>query len=455
MKTKHIILLFFIVSFLQLSCTKLVDVDPPPDRVVKEMVFTNDATALSAMSGLYTQMIRTSTQFSSSAITLYAGLYADELYAVNPSSNVDEYYNNALLASNGTLRTNLWLPAYQIIFQANNIIEGLSTSTGVSAGTKKQLEGEAKFIRAFCHFYLAALYGDVPLITSTDYRINATAPRTAVTDLYDQVISDLQEAKVLTGNTYPSAARARINSYAASALLARVYLYKGEWQKAETEASRVINEPQYGMVANMANVFLSTSTETIWQLMPVSANINTWEGNLFVPGINAAPAYPLSHPLGNSFSVTDGRKTNWTKTVTIGSNTYHYPYKYKVKTAATVTEYYVVLRLAEQYLIRTEARARLGNIAGAKMDLNVIRSRAGLGVDASNDIVTLLTAIENERRLELFAEWGHRLFDLKRTNRADAVLPAVKPGWNATDALLPIPSQELNRNPKLTQNPGY
>lgn len=455
MKLNYSVFILLTAISLLSSCKKLVDVEVPPDRIDRGMVFTNDATALSAVAGLYTQMIRTSTQFSNSAITIYAGLYSDELYTTATSASVEEYYNNALLASNGTISNNLWLSAYQLIFQANNIIEGLATSTGVSMPVKKQLEGEAKFVRAFCHFYLLNLFGDIPLITSTDYRVNSMIPRIASAQVYDQIIADLNEAKSLMADAYPSASRVRPNSFSASALLARVYLYKEDWTGAETEATRVINEPSYALAANPANVFLIASGETIWQLMPTSATINTWEGNVFIPGGSTAPLYPISNTLVSAFSSADTRKANWIKTVTIGTTTYNYPFKYKVKTSATLSEYYVVLRLAEQYLIRAEARARQNKVTDGKADLNVIRLRAGLSVTTATDQPSLLQAIESERRLEFFAEWGHRLFDLKRTGRAGPVLTAVKPGWNPTDSLFPIPSVELNRNPALTQNPGY
>jgi hypothetical protein len=116
-----------------------------------------------------------------------------------------------------------------------------------------------------------------------------------------------------------------------------------------------------------------------------------------------------------------------------------------------------VLRLAEQYLIRAEARANQNNIAGAVDDINVIRTRAGLpAVSQGVSKDQCLLAIEQERRIELFTEWGHRWFDLKRTNRADAVLSTLKsPNWQSADRLYPIPQSELETDVHLNQNPGY
>lgn len=116
----------------------------------------------------------------------------------------------------------------------------------------------------------------------------------------------------------------------------------------------------------------------------------------------------------------------------------------------------MVLRLAEQYLIRAEARVRQNNISGGQSDLNAIRNRSGLPNTTANDQGSLLLAIEQERRVELFTEWGHRWFDLKRTERAEAVLsPFALKDWQSTDVLFPIPQTEREINSRLTQNEGY
>lgn len=116
----------------------------------------------------------------------------------------------------------------------------------------------------------------------------------------------------------------------------------------------------------------------------------------------------------------------------------------------------MVFRLAEQYLIRAEARAQQGDATGAKADINAIRNRAGLPDTDADGQASILAAIEHERRIEFFTEWGHRWFDLKRTGRADAVLSPIKPNWQSTDVLFPIPLQEIENNPNLLpQNAGY
>jgi len=97
---------------------------------------------------------------------------------------------------------------------------------------------------------------------------------------------------------------------------------------------------------------------------------------------------------------------------------------------------------------------------GAVADIDEIRQRAGLPLISETNPgigqAQLLDAIFHERRVELFTEWGHRWFDLKRTGRASSILQGLKPGWKDTDILLPIPESELLLNPNLNpQNPGY
>ena len=106
-----------------------------------------------------------------------------------------------------------------------------------------QLTGEAKFMRAFCYFYLVNAFGDVPLITSTNYLVNETMPRAPAMEVYRQIIADLKGAKDLLANdySYSNGEKVRPNKWVAIALLARAYLYTGDWVNAEAEATSVIS----------------------------------------------------------------------------------------------------------------------------------------------------------------------------------------------------------------------
>jgi hypothetical protein len=158
------------------------------------------------------------------------------------------------------------------------------------------------------------------------------------------------------------------------------------------------------------------------------------------------------------------RKQDWTTTDTIGGTPYYYVYKYKGR-AGTGNEYNVVFRLAEQYLIRAEARAHQNEIADAVADINMIRDRAGLDpLDDNISHDSALMAVEQERKFELFGEWGNRWFDLKRTpsnsgniglTRADDILSGLKPAWKHSAVLYPIPASQIIINSQLSQNYGY
>jgi hypothetical protein len=171
------------------------------------------------------------------------------------------------------------------------------------------------------------------------------------------------------------------------------------------------------------------------------------------------PGYYLTTDLLGAFEAGDERRIAWVDSTLYSGNLYYYPFKYKVQqaSASTITEYYVLLRLAEQYLIRAEAEAQLNDLTDAINDLNIIRTRAGLpGLSAALNQQQVLAAVMQERRIELFAEWGHRWFDLKRTNQATPTLDTISyKQWTPNAQLYPIPMSEITTDPNLTQNPGY
>jgi len=445
--------LYLVILVCIFSCRKFIQVPPPPNQVVSDAVFKDDNSATSAMIGLYSEMTKSNLNFANGAITLYGGLSADELYRTSPSSSIDAFTLNEIPSNSTIIKNNFWTAPYSYIYHVNAVLEGLSNSK-VSDPVKTQLRGEAKMVRAFCYFYLVNLFGDVPLILTTDYRTNASEPRTHTNLVYDQIIRDLLDAKSSLKEEYPSAGRLRPNKWAAATLLARVYLYRKEWQKAEEEATGVINSGVYSLAPITAP--LSSSNEVIWQLGKETSN--TADGATFIPSsATVKPTYAITDSLQNAFESGDQRKTNWLKSVTISGRTYFYPYKYKIGSSTTVSERLIVLRLAELLLIRAEARAEQNNIPGAIIDLNMIRNRASLtGISSSSSKTETLTAVQKERRWELFCEWGHRWLDLKRTGQVNAVLSLSKPStWQLTDSLYPIPLSELESNSFLTQNSGY
>jgi len=453
------------------GCRKEVQVGAPVTQLVTNTVFSNDNTATSAALSIYSQMITNNLIWNIHRIT---AISSDELTSYSTSQTSLDLYRNALNASTDASSINIWTPLYNYIYQANAVTENLKNSSGVSATVKQQLTGESIFLRAYFYFYLVNLYGDVPLVTSTDYKTNAVLARTPKAQVYQQIINDLRMAQSLLSSHYVDATdtatttdHIRPTNWAATALLARVYLYTESYDSAELQASTVINNPLYQLPVDLTKVFLKNSSEAIWQLADDANSFWTGDGSNFI--LNAPPSSGISRSttispqLFSSFETGDARKTAWINSYSSSGNVWYFPYKYEDgNKATTVKEYTMLLRLSEQYLIRAESRAQQGNLAGAVADLNSIRNRAGLAnYSGMADKASLLAAIAHERQVELFTE-GDRWIDLKRTKTIDAVMDGptgvclAKGGvWNANKQLYPLLPADILNNSNLIQNLGY
>ena len=472
-KNEFLPLLLFITVCLT-ACKKLVEIPPPAGSITTSQVFADSADATSAIAGIYNNLINTGggLQFGDGMITIYCGESADEL--MDFFNNPSDLNLNSLKATTGSTDF-FWSYAYQYLYQANTCIESLQASSALTTTTKNQLLGEAKFFRAFFHFYLVNLYGDVPLILTSDYKKNMVVTRTPKADVYKQIIMDLTDAQGLLRSDYSISGgkRTRINQGAATAFLARVYLYTNDWANSASAATAVINNSTYSLDSNLNDVFLASSSEAIlqWQLNSDLQPYNvTTEGYQLIPSDPGNPPnFYISDQLLNAFEAGDERRTAWIDSSSYSGTTYYYPYKYKDGPAQSVAatppnEYYMVLRLAEQYLIRAEAEANgaTGGILAAIDDLNVIRVRAGLSPLPSTLTPTEVSAaVAHERQIELFAEWGHRWLDLKRTGQVDQVMTLATPlkgggtTWESYQQLYPIPLLEIRNDSKLTQNLHY
>lgn len=458
------------------GCKKLVGVNPPVTTISSANVYSSDATAAAVLTGIYTQMSGASLTASTSitSMSFFPELSADNLGLLTSLAAPSwiAYYTNNLTNANG----DFWNIIYPDVFVVNSALQGITNSTTLTAAVKQQLIGEAKFIRAFYYFYLVNLYGAVPLVTGTDYTVNASLPRTSEIQVWQQIIQDLKDAQGLLSPNYLDAtlqsttsARVRPTSWAATALLARVYLYTDSFANAVTQATNVINNLTLYSLSTLNNTFLANSTEAIWQLQPVNAGQNTEDALAYIiPPTGPGVSYPfyLSNNLLNSFEAGDQRRLNWVDSVIVGNLTYYYPFKYKVDSiGAPVTEYSMVLRLGEVYLIRAEAEAEGagGGLGTATDDLNMIRNRAGLpNYAGAMDQPSVIAAIMHERQVELFTEWGHRWLDLKRTGSIDSVMGspgnacANKGGlWSSNWQWYPLPLSDLQGDPQLLQNAGY
>lgn len=445
----------FICLFLLSGCEDFLETDDPTGQISHENIFEDETTATAAVTTMYAKLRdEVLLTGNTSGLGVLMGMYADELdYYGIPGQPLETFYNHQIIASD-VMVSRLWNSSYNLVYMANAAIEGLEASQTLPEEIKGQLLGEALFIRAMTHFYLVNLFGDVPYITTSDYEINRQVSRIQENLVYDNILADLTDAKTLLGETYVSGERIRANKHVASALLTRVYLYTGQWEDAENESSLLINNTSlYNLAMNIEEEFLKTSHSAILQLKTKMEGFSTTEAMTFVFVSPPPPLVALNGDLAEGMETGDLRRLHWVGEVTDGTNTWYYANKYK---QGTGLQYSVVFRLAEQYLIRAEARARLNNIGGAQQDINAIRQRAGLQDTPASTTEELLQAILEERRFELFTEHGHRWFDLDRFGIAGEVLSPIKPGWQPTGLLLPIPESELLMNPNLNpQNPGY
>ena len=345
----------------------------------------------------------------------------------------------------------IWSSSYNSINRANNIIAQVD-GIQMEQALKDQYKGEALFVRALNHFNLTRYFGDVPIVSTPtaapidDRYFVSRDPQTAV---YQQIQQDLTQAIGLLPVSYASNnnTRHRATRGAAQALLARLNLYTENFTAAEASATEVISNTTYSL-APFENVVSTKGTpEAIFELFFDANNQNPvtfWYGR----SNGGRYEFGATPSLWNAYADGDLRRTS---SVREEAPDTFVNWKYRDNT--TGTDGVHVIRLAEVYLIRAEARARNGNYAGAAEDIQTVRRRAfddqTIVVVPPTNMEEALDLILAERRVELAFE-GHRWHDLVRTGRAVSVLniPEFR-------TLLPIPLSATEVNSNLTQNPGY
>lgn len=465
----------FIISFLCFSvvitgCKKYLEVPLPIDQLSTTTVYNTRPTVLAAINGMY----------SAYSEGIIKASYYRQTYIMSDEGEIDplpgtEYgdiIKANIVASNSQIFS--FSPFYRVIYRANELIEKLPLvdATLLSETEKKQFIAAAKYIRAAEHFTLVNSWGDVPLTLTTSADENLTKPRTPANLVYDQIVKDLQEAVAdLPTTVNTSNSKTIHNKYQALALLSKVYLYLGRWAEAEAAATEVINSGQYLIVTGVNNVFKRGSREAIFSMGATNTGLlfdnRAILGWLTLPvtaGNATTTICAIPAAMQARFEAADQRKVSGNWTIALFGKVFANKYLHNSSATAAMTsanpQDFICQRLAELYLIRAEARDQLNNITGANSaatDINVIRTRAGLGNTTAATKTDMLNAIEKERVTELFYE-GHRWYDLKRTGMLQAVLSAVPykaANYKSHYNLWPIPPTELNNNPNLTQNPGY
>jgi starch-binding outer membrane protein, SusD/RagB family len=385
----------------------------------------------------------------------------------------------------------IWTASYSGIEKANWVIAKVPNAL-MDETRKKQIIGEAYFLRAFYHFQLTKNFGEVPIkITPSYSEVEALTAKSPKADVYKQIYSDLDQAVNAGLVSFPTVDKGRPSKEAANALYAKAALYNEDWAKALEKAKEVINSGKHSLMADVLDVYKNEKedaarAENIWayEVDPVSPGTGHQLTGLCGPPGSAAPAYAKTsfgsmfayQSFFDSFDPNDKRRqlldTNYIdktgkvipqKSITPITTKGVLIKKYQDPNSTIgLIPNIPILRLADVYLIAAEAEARLnGGSAAAYGFINVVRKRAGLpdlAAGLSKD--AFIDAVIQERAWEFFAE-GDRWYDLTRTGKFLTVIPkAVNDVYPvrtvaAKNKYFPIPQDEINANSKLIQNPDW
>ncbi|MDR1644933.1 MAG: RagB/SusD family nutrient uptake outer membrane protein [Tannerellaceae bacterium] len=454
MKTIHTILttLSFILSailsvILLPSCEDFLDLSPsnsiPSDRAI-----TDAGTLRAAVVGAYSQL---QDYYSGSYVSL--GVMPADFVSYNGTLSQYLQLDQNAIPNDNVITVGVYRTIYRAINSANSIIASVASIDDplLTQAEKDNILGEAYFIRALAYFDLARGWGGVQIQLKPTETLDVLKgiQRSSQAGTYDQVAADLAEAERLL--TDDASTRNRAQKATALALRARLHLYREQWDEAERYATQVINNPKYALVEPYEAFFTAPflTEESVFELT-FSLNDRNSYWNMWFPA-SLGGQYTLK-PSDKAVERLSDPDTGGSRNAAIagtGSNVYGRLYN----TAGQAIDPAYVIRIAELYLIRAEARAKKASpdLAGATEDINKVRARAGVPpLTGVTGAPALIFAIEEENGVE-FAFEAHRWFDLVRTRRAGEVL-----GITNTDFwLFPLPSSDILSDPDVTQNPGY
>jgi starch-binding outer membrane protein, SusD/RagB family len=458
-------LLGILTLFATLSCKEnFLDVKPG-DSVPFDSAIKNEAEMQGAVNGMYSAL--RSANLYGRTIPLLGDLMADNVYVSASNSNRYITHGNYTVNSlNGDV-SGLWVNGYNAILRANQIINAtISPETAAS----KQLKGEAYAIRGLMHFDLVRHFGQpftvgpdaagVPIITKFDP--NLKPARNTVKEVYTQVIADLtQAATLMTVKKAPIF----MSSAGAKAILARVYMYQGDWDKALASANDVITNGGYKLAASTAyvdywkNPVTQSGSETIFEINADNVNNVGFDA---LAGIYDQTGYGdmlCDTSLFNLYRAADVRKGLLIVGKRGGADAIIVN-KYPNNANANEKDELKVARLPEMHLIAAEAYYNKNDAVNALKSLNVVAQQREPGFAGyASTGAAIFADILTERRKELAFE-GHRFWDLARLKLPvvrSAYYPAAARNIPATDnrRIQPIPQIELDANKAVTQNPGY
>lgn len=443
--SKYILSFLMLISFA--ACDDFLDVQPK-ESISDQATIVDKQSAETAVRGIYNALGNGG--YYGTSFQSIGYLSGDNIQWTGSQSQVQEFINKRVNPENSTI-SSAWIAIYRTINRANNVLDKLPKvdDPQFSNALRDQFLGEAYFIRALAYFDLARVWGGVPIITkaTSSPTDNVGIPRATVAETYAQVLSDLNAAEQLLPNTTD---RYRATRKTVWALKARYYLYQKDWQKAEEFADKLLSDSDYELVTPYSAFFANNARGTKESVFEIFYNGTTevnnhraqWQpqnrGGTRQWAPNDTIVQLLNDPnIGGDRSalVAQDNQGRW-----YGDLYYRNP----------PSDPSFVIRIAELYLIRAEARAQQNKLTAALADLNAVRNRAGLINSTATKQEEILLAIENERRVE-FALEPHRWFDIVRTGRASEVFNLDDPNRY----VLPIPIEQIQIDKALTQNPGY
>ncbi|RDV13728.1 RagB/SusD family nutrient uptake outer membrane protein [Pontibacter diazotrophicus] len=479
MRIKQLFIGFGLCCSLGLSaCEEVIEVEPEFQRDANQL-FTNLDDYEFALTGAYARF-RQVGYFASGAQTTgtwstLPDMMSDNL--VQTSEDLANWANqtNWVYTADETDIAVAWISAYSVINQANLVLRDIEQFSETDPERVNRLKGQALAIRGMVHFDLLRYWGEsfernstelgVPYVTVVDPESKPS--RLNVSETYDNIFRDLQEAETLLGTVdreINATNRAYIDQTVTRAILARVNLYAKDYAAAENYATQVIEELPLATRNEFADIWTdATDDEVIWAVA-FNAGEGTPSGGLFNAPSNRNRFRPSEELVDEYNEETDIRFPSYFSTRALGETERVIVNKFVSRgTAQDNLVNWKVFRTGEMYLIRAEARALSGDESGALEDLNTLRSARIEGyvpVDLAGQ--ALVDEIALERRKELFGE-GHRWFDVKRTTRN---LVREDCGTTATNCTLapdarewawPIPQAEIDANENIStqQTSGY
>jgi starch-binding outer membrane protein, SusD/RagB family len=485
MKKKYILLAA--CAFLAITSCKKALQETPYSILTPANFYQNANDAQSALDGVFSQLQPQG--YYQRTIYIMTELSGDALVPLltQNQERIDMY---KVQYTSSNIEINNWYTnSYKLISRANDVIANVP-AINMDGPTKNNILGNAMFLRAMAYFDMVRSFGDVPLILKpivSPNDPNLYPTRTASSQVYNQVISDLKfaEANCYTEPNITTANKGEVSSGAASAMLARVYLQRASTSfaatddntNALTECNKVISSNVYKLMPNYSDIFnwslkyYPAQTEVIFAVQFGANNSNTTQNitvRMFSPAALGGSGSFVANPylMNSVYDKGDVRKA-WNVADSIsGVPATPFIYKYRdpqwVKGSNNSQMNWIVLRYADVLMMQSEALNNINANDPTRFNgLNTVRARAGLSaaqmLNASNTPTSeaFVDTLVRDRLRELCVE-GHRRWDLIRLGKFASVEQSVNGFTVAQNQyLLPLPQTEVDANPNLKQNPGY